>query len=135
MNIFPIPPSLERQVTMGGAKQVITAAIAQDSGKWCVVQQCGSVEITKFLKKAWKGENVSAEEFDLNTMFWFHIVNPQGEILNLHVNLQGLVSQLASLGIHSENDIYLINNGDPTEMDKDFESRISRLFYKYPVDK
>ena len=101
------------------------------------MQQGGNLKITKFLKKSWNGENVSADEFDLNTMFWFHISNPQGFVLNLHVNLQGLVAKLASLGIHNENDIYLINDEreEQTEMDIDFEARVQRLFLSPPDEK
>ena len=133
------PPQipLERHVTIGSTKQVITTAIAKDSGKWAVVQQGGNLKIAEFLKKTWGGDNVSAGEFDLNTMFWFHISNPQGHILNLHVNLGGLVAKLATLGIHNENDIYLIKDygEDPTEMDNDFEARVQNLFFKPSEDK
>ena len=135
----PIPPPLplERQVTQGGMKHAFTTAIARDSGKWAVVQQGGNLKIATFLKKSWNGDNVSAVEFDLNTMFWFHISNPEGHVLNLHVNLQGLVARLASLGINSENDIYLINDEreEQTEMDIDFETRLQRLFFSPPDEK
>ena len=72
---------MEREVTIGSMKHTITTAIAKDSGKWAVVQQGGNLKIAKFLKKSWNGENVSANEFDLNTMFWFHISNPEGDII------------------------------------------------------
>ena len=47
------------------------------------------------------------------------------------------MSQLASLGIYSENDIYLINGDheEPTEMDIDFEARVRRLFTDPPDEK
>ena len=134
---IPPPPPPERQVTHGGLKHALTTAVSKDSGKWVVVQQGGNLKISTFLKKSWNGGNVSADEFDLNTMFWFHISNPEGDILNLHVNLQGLVARLASLGIHSENDIYLINDEyeEQTEMDIDFEARVQRLFFSPPDEK
>ena len=42
-----------------------------------------------------------------------------------------MVAKLASLGIHNENDIYLINDDreEQTEMDIDFEARVQRLFF------
>ena len=128
-NPFPLPPPLERQVTQGGIKQVVTSAIAIDSGRWVVVQQGGNIKITKFLRAAWNGENLGSADFDLTTLFWFHISNPEGTILNLHVCLGGLVARLASLGIHNENNIYLIKDQEdaPNAMDNDFEARLGRL--------
>ena len=55
----------------------------------------------------------------------------------MHVNLGGLVAKLATLGIQSENDIYLIKDYDeePTEMDNDFEARLQKLFFNTPDNK
>ena len=128
---IPALVPLQRSITQGTAKVVVSEWIARKSGRHVIMQ--GPGRITPYLRASWAGTTLP--EGDAEELFWLFIVASDGVQTTLHVSLSTLVATLADRGITSENDIFLFPENEwsadfaPTESDKEYEAYIQEYLH------